>query len=58
MEIYVTYEIAIYIMCVCVCVCVYVCVHACVSVASQISETSEAIIFDTVTVSVMKMHPI
>ena len=47
-----------------VCVCVYVCVcvrarvHACLSVASHISDTSEAIAvtFDTVAASVMRLH--
>ena len=39
-------------------VCVPVCLSVCLSVASHISETSEAIgiTFDTVTVSVMRMH--
>ena len=31
-------------MCVCVCACVGTCVHVCLSIASHISETSEAIV--------------
>ena len=45
-------------MCVCVRASVYACVCVCVSVASHISEVSEAITikFDMVTASITRMH--
>ena len=45
-------------VCVCVCACVRACMYVCLSIASHISETSEAraITFDTLTASVTRMH--